>query len=230
MINGKKIIAVIPARGGSKGIKLKNLKKINGKSLIRITAEFVHKCKFFDYATLSTDHNKISKEARKYKIDIVKRPKKLSGDKISDTKVLLHAVEEIEKFTKLNFDIVVMLHPTSPLRKINDVRNCIKMLIKKKYDSVWTISKTDSKFHPDKQLQLKKNKIKYYSKKGPNIFYRQQLDQVYYRNSNAYVIRKNFLKKKKTLFSKNTGSVIVKSKQISIDNLEDINFVKSLLK
>ena len=230
MINGKKIIAVIPARGGSKGIKLKNLKRINGKSLIRITAEFVHKCKFFDYAALSTDHNKISQEARKYKINIVKRPKKLSGDKISDTKVLLHAIEQIEKFTKLNFDIVVMLHPTSPLRKINDVRNCIKMLIKKKYDSVWTISKTDSKFHPDKQLQLKKNKIKYYSKKGPNIFYRQQLDQVYHRNSNAYVISKNFLKKKKTLFSKNTGSVIVKSKQISIDNLEDINFAKSLLK
>ena len=95
---------------------------------------------------------------------------------------------------------------------------------------MWTISKTDSKFHPDKQLQLKKNKIKYYSKKGPNIFYRQQLDQLYHRNSNAYVISKNFLKKKKTLFSKNTGSVIVKSKQISIDNLEDINFAKSLLK
>ena len=131
MINGKKIIAVIPARGGSKGIKLKNLKRINGKSLIRITAEFVHKCKFFDYAALSTDHNKISQEARKCKINIVKRPKKLSGDKISDTKVLLHAVEQIEKFTKLNFDIVVMLHPTSPLRKINDVKNCIKMLIKK---------------------------------------------------------------------------------------------------
>ena len=97
MINGKKIIAVIPARGGSKGIKLKNLKKINGKSLVRITAEFVHKCKFFDYAALSTDHNKISQEARKCKIEIVKRPKKLSGDKISDTKVLLHAVQEIEK-------------------------------------------------------------------------------------------------------------------------------------
>ena len=230
MINGKKIIAVIPARGGSKGIKLKNLKKINGKSLVRITAEFVHNCKFFDYVALSTDHSKIAQEARKCKINIVKRPKKLSGDRISDTKVLLHAVGEIEKFTKINFDIVVMLHPTSPLRKINDVRNCIKILIKKKYDSVWTISKTDSKFHPDKQLLLKKNKIKYYSKKGPSIFYRQQLDQVYFRNSNAYVVSKRFLKKKKTLFSKNTGSIIVKSKQISIDSLEDINFVKNLLK
>ena len=230
MINGKKIIAVIPARGGSKGIKLKNLKKINGKSLVRITADFTHNCKFFDYVALSTDHNKISHEARKCKINIVKRPKKLSGDKISDTKVLLHAVEEIEKNKKHNFDIVVMLHPTSPLRKINDVRNCIKILIKKKYDSVWTISKTDPKFHPDKQLQLKRNKIKYYSKKGPKIFYRQQLGQVYYRNSNAYVVSKKFLKKKKTLFSKNTGSIIVRSKQISIDSLDDINFVKNILK
>ncbi len=95
---------------------------------------------------------------------------------------------------------------------------------------MWTISKTDPKFHPDKQLQLKRNKIKYYSKRGPKIFYRQQLGQVYYRNSNAYVVSKKFLKKKKTLFSKNTGSIVVKTKQISIDSLEDINFVKNILK
>ena len=83
---------------------------------------------------------------------------------------------------------------------------------------MWTISKTDSKFHPDKQLQLKKIKLNTIQK-GPKIFYRQQLDQVYYRNSNAYVVSKKFLKEK-TLLSKNTGSIIVKSKQISIDSLK----------
>ena len=64
MIKNKKIVAVIPARGGSKNIRLKNLKKIKGKSLVRITSEFIKKCKFFDYTVLSTDHSKISSEAK----------------------------------------------------------------------------------------------------------------------------------------------------------------------
>jgi len=228
MIKNKKIIAVIPARGGSKGVKLKNLKKIKGKSLVRIVAEFTKKCKFFDYAVLSTDHKKISTEAKKYGLNVIKRPKSLCGDKISDTKVLVHSINYLEKIKKKNFDIVVMLHPTSPLRKVNDIKNSVKLLIKKNYDSLWTVSKTDSKFHPHKQLLIKNNKIKYYSNKGSSITYRQQLGQVYHRNSNAYVINNNFLKRKKTLLSKNTGSYLVQSKQVSVDSIEDINIVKKI--
>ncbi len=222
MIKNKKIIAVIPARGGSKGIRLKNLKKIKGKSLVRITSEFIKKCKFFDYAVLSTDHNKISSEAKKFGLNVINRPKKLCGDKISDTKVLVHSINQIEKNTKKIYDIAVMLHPTSPLRRVSDVKNSIKLLIKKNYDSLWTVSKTDSKFHPEKQLLIKNNKIKYYSSKGSRIIYRQQLSQVYHRNSNAYIVKINFLKKKKILLSKNTGYYLVQSKQISIDSLEDM--------
>ena len=65
MINNKKILAVIPARGGSKGIKFKNLKKINKKSLVSIAANFVNKCNFFDCGVVSTDNNRIKIEAKK---------------------------------------------------------------------------------------------------------------------------------------------------------------------
>ena len=230
MLKKYKILAVIPARGGSKGIKLKNLRKVNNKTLIEITANFTIKSKIFDFSVVSSDNSKILKEANKYGLNTIHRPKSLSGDKISDVSVLIHAVKLFEKNFRTNFDIIVMLHPTSPLRKIKDVKKCIKLLIEKKFDSIWTISKLDSKYHPLKQLNFIKNKISYYSKKGSSIKYRQQLDQLYYRNSNAYVIWKKILLKKKKLITKNTGAVIVKSKQVSIDNLEDLKVASSEMK
>ena len=196
MINKKTIIAIVPARGGSKGIKLKNLRKINGKSLIEITAKLIKKCNFIDYSAISTDHPKIATEGKKFGLNVINRPKNLSGDKISDTEVLLHGVLESEKIKNIKFDIIVMLHPTSPLRKIDDIKKSIKLLESKEYDSVWTISETDTKFHPDKQLFIKDNKIKYFTKKGKKIIYRQQLSKVYHRNSNAYIVNTNFFKNK----------------------------------
>ena len=226
----KIIIAIIPARGGSKGIKLKNLKKINGKSLIEILAKQIKKSNFINYAAISTDNIKIAAEGNRFGLDVISRPKNLSGDKISDTKVLLHGLLKMESIKNKKFDIVVMLHPTSPLRKIDDIKKSINLLIVKKYDSVWTISETDSKFHPDKQLIIKNNKIKYFTKNGSKIIYRQQLSKIYHRNSNAYIVDANFLKNKKTLMSKNTGAYIVKSKQISIDTPDDLNLAKRYLR
>ena len=115
-----------------------------------------------------------------------------------------------------------MLHPTSPLRRVNDIKNSINLLVLKKYDSVWSVSETDTKFHPDKQLEIKNGKIKYFTKTGKKIIYRQQLSKVYHRNSNVYVVRRNLLVNKKTLISNNSGAQVIKSKQISIDTIEDL--------
>ena len=222
MIKKNKIIAIVPARGGSKGIKLKNLKKIKGKSLVEITARFIKKCKFIDFAAISTDHKKIANEGKKFGLNIVDRPKKLSGDRISDTHVLFHALKIVEKKINEKFDIIIMLHPTSPLRRVDDIKNSISLLISKKYDSVWSVSETDTKFHPDKQLEIKNHKIKYFTKNGKKIIYRQQLSKVYHRNSNVYVVRRNLLLNKKTLLSNNSGAQVIKGKQISIDTIEDL--------
>lgn len=226
MLKKKKILAVIPARGGSKGIKLKNLKKIKKKSLIKIVGKFIKKCNFIDYSVLSTDNKKIAIEGKKFDLNIINRPKNLSGDKVPDTKVLLQALIHTEKILKKNFDIVVMLHPTSPLRKVDDVKKAIQLLISKNYDSVWTVSETDTKFHPDKQLKLNNNKLKYFTKKGDRITRRQQLSKVYHRNSNAYIVKRDFLKKNKSLISHKTGAYLIKTRQISIDTLEDLNTAK----
>ena len=95
--NLPRIYAIVPARGGSKGIKLKNLKKINGKSLVEITSNFIDKSKIFSKKILSTDNKKIIKIGKKLKFEIVKRPKSLSGDKISDYQVIKHCLKNLKK-------------------------------------------------------------------------------------------------------------------------------------
>ena len=226
MINNKKILAIIPARGGSKGIKLKNLKKIRGKTLVAIAGELVSKIKFIDQSVVSTDHRKIAKYAINSGLKFYSfRPKKLSGDRISDTKVLLHTLKETEKKEKTKYDVIVMLHPTSPLRKTKDVIGAIRLLFKKNFDSVWTVSKTDSKYHPLKQLIIKKNKLNYYSNKGKFIISRQQLNDIYHRNGVAYVVRAKFLKKHKKIIGNNSGAYLVKKEQISIDTIQDLKRV-----
>jgi CMP-N,N'-diacetyllegionaminic acid synthase len=230
MINNKKIIVIVPARGGSKGIKLKNLKRVNGKTLVTIVGELVSKIKIIDRAVISTDHKEISKVAIKSGLTFYSyRPKNISGDKISDTKVLLQILKETETIEKIKYDIVVMLHPTSPLRTTQDIIGSIKLLIKKNFDSVWTVSKTDSKYHPLKQLVIKKNKLTYYSVRGKSIITRQQLsDDIYHRNSVAYVVKSNFLKKNKKIIGNNSGAYIVKKEHVSIDTSEDLKKVNEL--
>jgi CMP-N,N'-diacetyllegionaminic acid synthase len=223
MINKKKILVIVPARGGSKGIKLKNLKKIKGKTLVSIVAELITKIKIIDRGVISTDHPEIAKEATKSGLKFYSfRPKKISGDRVSDAKVLLQSLFQAEKEENLKYDIVVMLHPTSPLRKAKDVVGAIKLLIKKNYDSVWTVSKTDLKYHPLKQLEIKKDKLNYFSSKGKLIIARQQLKDIYHRNGVAYVIKTNFLKKNKKILGNNSGAYILKDKQISIDTIQDL--------
>ena len=98
MYKGKRILAIIPARGGSKGIKLKNLTKINNKSLIQITSETLKKIKYIDKIILSSDHEEIIKEGIKHGLDIpFIRPSNISGDLVGDTPVILHALKHFEK-------------------------------------------------------------------------------------------------------------------------------------
>ena len=229
MYRKKSILVVIPARGGSKGIKLKNLKCINGTPLIGIVGNLLKNTKIFDRVIASTDHPKIAKVALEYDIDVpFMRPKKLSGDLISDIDVLYHALKETENIDQVEYDIVVMLQPTSPLRKLAHIKNCIDKLINNGYDSVWTISKNDSKNHPLKQLTLKNNKINLYDKAGESIIARQQLNPLYFRNGIAYVLTRDCLINKKKLMTQNTGAVLVNELSINIDTMWDLKLAEFL--
>ena len=229
MYKKKKILVVIPARGGSKGIKNKNLKKIKGRSLIKILSQVLSKINIIDDILISTDSDKIFKEAKKNKIiNRVFRSKKLAGDRIDDMPVLKEALLNFEQKTKKKFDYIVMTQLTSPLRKSKDVEDAIKKTINKKFDALWTISKIDLKYHPYKQLIIKQNKLKYISDKAYKIIARQQLFDTFYRNGVAYIFSRKCIITK-TKMPKNCGHLLINSKQVSIDNLKDLNLAAKYL-
>ena len=226
----KKIIyAITPARGNSKGIKNKNLKSIKNKSLLKICFDTAKKIKLIDEIVISSDSDQIIKKAKLigYKA-YFKRPKKLSGDRVADMPVIKHALLQIEKIIKKKIDYIVMLQVTSPLRKSKHIEKCINKIIQKKLDSVWTVSEVNSKYHPDKQLIINKNQLRFLSKNGKNIIARQQLDSTYFRNGAAYVFSRRAVLNKQIL-PKKSGYVIVKDKLISIDTRQDLTEVKKII-
>ena len=230
MYKKKKILVIVLARGGSKGIKNKNLRKINGISLVGLVGKFIKKINFIDLAVVSTDSHKIGNEAKKNNINFIfLRPKKIAGSKIMDEIVLKHGLLETEKKLKTKFDIILSLPPTSPLRKTKDVVLAIKKLVDEKLDAVWTISKIDSKYHPFKALEIKQNKLVFFSSLGKKIKYRQQLSNIYFRNGNCYVFSRKAVINKNIL-PKKSGYILSRGIQISIDNFDDLAQVRKYLK
>lgn len=230
MISNKRILIVVPARGGSKGIPLKNLRKVNGVPLVAAVGKIIKSLSEIDQSVVSTDHEEIAIVAEDAGIAApFRRPKELSGDRISDIEVLTHALLEMELIDSVTYDIIVMLQPTSPLRKAKHVLDTIKMLVDGAWDAVWTVSETDSKSHPLKQLIVDKNSLNYYDISGGEIIARQQLEPVYHRNGIAYAITRECLLDKKSIKGDKTGALVIKGEYISIDTERDLDLVEFIL-
>jgi len=227
LINNLKILTVIPARGGSKGIPLKNLSLIGDKSIVELAAIVASKITLLDRIIVSTDSQKIADAAIKGGASApFMRPDYLSGDQISDLEVLTHALNEMELKDSCVYDLIIMLQPTSPLRTELQVIQTIEKLIAKDFDAVWTISETDTKSHPLKQLIIDEETVNYYDKDGKDIIARQQLKPVYHRNGIAYAITRNCLINKKSIMGDKTGYLICEGNNISIDTESDLDFAR----
>ena len=227
MINDQRILVVCPARGGSKGIPLKNLQPFLGVPLVARVGHLVAEIPEIDRAIVSTDSEKIALVARESGLDVpFYRPEELSGDRISDLEVLTHAMLEMERLDGVTYDIVVMLQPTSPLRKVAHVRDTIQMLIDGDWDAVWTVSETDSKNHPLKQLTVDGGRLDYYDQAGKQIIARQQLVPVYHRNGVAYAIRRSCLLDQKSIKGVRTGALVLDEMMVSIDTYWDFELAE----
>ena len=229
MFKYKKILALVPARSGSKGIKNKNIKLINGKPLIEYTLDFVNKLNFIDLKVVSSDSDKILKIAKKNNFIGIKRSKALSGDKISDYKVIKSIIDN-KKILQSRCDYIIYLQPTSPLRKKQELVSALEKIIKEKYSSAWSISKIDKKNHPLKVMILKKSGLTLYDLKGKKIIARQQLQDLYVRNGVFYIFSVKELIRKKSIYLSKTLPVILNRKIVNIDNFIDLKIAKKLLR
>jgi CMP-N,N'-diacetyllegionaminic acid synthase len=231
MIGTHRILAVCPARGGSKGIPLKNLAPFLGIPLVARVGQLVEEIPIIDRAVVSTDHPEIADIAKKSGLDApFLRPPDLSGDRISDAPVLIHALKEMERRDAVRYDIVVMLQPTSPLRRPEHVIRAIEMLVNEQWDAVWTVSETDSKEHPLKQLTVHAGALDYYDPAGSQIIARQQLTPVYHRNGVAYVMTRKCLLEEKSIMGKKNGALILNEHLVSIDTIWDLKLAEFLQK
>lgn len=224
MIAGKRILAVVPARGGSKGIKLKNLAHFSGKPLIVWAAEFANNLEYIDRHIGSTDHPEISRLAIEYGLPCpFVRPKDLSGDRVSDVDVLIHALQTMETMDDTRYDLVVMLQPTSPLRRPSDIKQLLDLLIETGADSALTVSLTDLKFHPLKQLTLDDGRVEYFDAAGANIIARQQLRSTYHRNGVGYAVTRECLLEQSAVIGADCRALIIDRPVLNIDTPSDLS-------
>ena len=230
-ILGKKILAVIPARGGSKGIPRKNLKKICGKSLINLVADICNSLEWLDYSLLTTDDKEIAIEGNKYGLNTpFLRPKKFSEDNSNSIDMWRHAWLETEKFLETYFDISILLEPTSPARRKEDIEKCVIKLIENNYSGVATVSKTPAHFSPQKTLKVnKKGMIDFYLPKNDLYSIRQNIPDYYHRNGICYALTRNKLIEERTILDESINAMIINREVINIDEPYDLELAEFLL-
>ena len=223
MINGKKVLCVIPARAGSVGIKDKNLKLIHGKSLVGWAATIANAIEFIDVVVVSTDSTVIAEEAKRNGgMFLGLRPFELSGPAVHDQQVLLDSLEKSQIAENCEFEIVVMLQPTSPLRSKEEVEECINEVAFQNMTACWTVSKIDPKFHFRKQLSIDENSLLRMSIEGPRVVARQELSQTYFRNGACYVFSRETIQNDPHLMGNSCGYVISEGRRPNIDAIEDL--------
>lgn len=227
MLRGKKLIAIIPVRKNSKGIKKKNLLKINGKTLLDRTIEIAKKNKFVDQTIVSTDCRQMFNISKKYGVnDNCLRPKKLSGGRALTTDLVKYIIKKYD----LKKSYILLLQVTSPFRNQKLLNSFLKHFKNKKYfNSSVSISQFDSP-HPYK-IQIIKNKILYSFLNKESMVPRQSLPKVFKLSGMFYLCDAEQIVKNKSFFKHPVLPFIIKNEfSLNLDTYEDLVILKDKLK
>jgi CMP-N-acetylneuraminic acid synthetase len=230
MLNKKpRVLAITLARGGSKSVPKKNIRKINGFPLIAYTIMEALKSKYITRYIVSTDDKEIKKVSEKYGAEVpFLRPKNLASDKASSVSALQHAVQWIEKNEGEKYDYIIELMCTNPLKNYIDIDACIKKLIKTNADSVIAVHQLED-HHPARIKKIINDKIVDFCVVEKNESRRQDLKpKAYVRSGSIYALKRNHL----MLENKRYGSVnsrpfiLPSEKAINIDTEADLIIAK----
>jgi len=230
MYQGQRILAVVPARSGSKGIPHKNLRDFAGVPLVRRAAEVAAATTMIDRAIVSTDCNEIARVAGLEAPFL--RPPALSDDRAAAIDVLAHALDQMEELDQLTYDVVILLEPTAPLRRTEHVERCIEKLVVERLDAVWTVSPIDPSNHPLKSLHVAADgKIRPFAESGFAIVARQQLPPLFKRNGVAYAFSRDCVKHQRSIWGKEARAIILDDQDyISIDTEKDLLLSEALFR
>ena len=235
MYKGKKIILTILARGGSKGLPNKNIKPMLGKPLLAYTIGHAKKSKIVDKIVVSTDDKAITKVAKDFGVETpFLRPKKFAQDNSPSADAVLHAIDWFKRDKGEEFDIVVLLEPTSPLRKREDVDRAIKLFINnyKKADTLLCLGAIHSDTeHPFGAKTVDDGYIKPFISDGISFYQRQQLPIAYGVYGGIYIAKINRYRETKSFLTDKTIPYFVERwQEFEIDDYIDWVCVEAVMK
>lgn len=217
----EKVLAIIPARSGSKGIKDKNIRELNGKPLIAYTIEVARESNLFEDIVVSTDSEKYAKISKEYGAVVpFLREEKLSSDTASSLDVILDVLEKMEKLGK-RYETLVLLQPTSPLRTVENLKEAYNLYLKNKANAVVSVCEMEHSPLWSNILPID-NKMDGFLKKIGNKN-RQQLEKYYRINGAVYIANTEYFRKYKDFYYENSYAYIM-PRENSIDIDEEIDF------
>ena len=221
----KKILSLIPARAGSKRLPQKNMAELGGRPLIAWTIEASLNSKYITKTVVSSDSKEILKIAKEYGADFLKRPGLLANDTASSESVVAHALESIEE----KFNFIVLLQPTSPLRKTEDIDNSFEKLFRENVTALVSVCETDNKI-----LKAFKENEKGFLEGLSNNKYpfmrRQDLPKTYMSNGAIYIVKvSDFLKNNSFYTDKTISYVMHGDSNLDIDTKDDLKKAKNCI-
>lgn len=231
MLEGRRVLAVVPARSGSKGIPHKNMQPLGGVSLIGRAGDTLAACPWIDARVLSTDSADYADEGRRHGLDApFLRPPELSGDAAGAVETLQHALTSSEAHYGTTFDVVLIVEPTSPLRTVDDLEGCARLLVESQADSVVAVSPLESKSHPRKILVMREGRLGFFTADGGAVTGRQQLEEgYYYRNGICYALTRGCLMERGAIFTESTLPYVVDRPVVNIDHPLELRWAELLL-
>lgn len=222
------VLAIIPARGGSKGIPRKNIFPLGGKPLLAWTIEAASKSKLINRVIVSSDDEEILQVASKFGADLIKRPKNIAGDKSPFNLLIFQALDYLKKKDRYIPDVLVYLQPTTPLRESKDIDQALSLL-KGDVKSVISVFEVDNKFLKS-FIVNEKGFIKGACNNRFPFMNRQDLPKIFMPNGAIYAIkRESFLKTGKLFSNKTIPFVMDDKKSLDIDSIDDLKKAEKIL-
>jgi CMP-N,N'-diacetyllegionaminic acid synthase len=232
VINGKTVIAIIPARAGSKGLPGKNLRDLCGKPLIAWSIAAGLNSKYIDEVVLSTDSYEIAKVGENFGANTpFIRPNELATDGTPTIEVVMHALDFYKAKFGRSFDYTVLLEPTSPIREETDIDHMLEKIetLAGEFDAI--ISLGEVKEHPSIMKKLSAQRIIAFSEELPIMTRRQDNEIAYFPYGVAYISKTNTLIKEMTFYPERTTFQIIQPHQcFEIDDIYDFVSVEAILK
>jgi len=226
MYQGKTFLAIIPARGGSKRLPGKNVRPLAGKPMIVWSIQAALKCKYIDTLLVTSDDQEILDIAHDYGAECLQRPSHLSTDEAGTTDVVIHAVASLSR----EYDYVVLMQPTSPLRTATHVKEAIEELMKKPSDSIISVTKTEHSPLWSNVLPAD-GSMKEFLPEDIVGKRSQDLDTYYRLNGALYIIEtKRFLATKSLFSEKSYAYVMTEEMSVDIDTVYDFIYAEAIIK